>query len=81
MEALSQLKTIAEIASTYKLHPSQVAKWKSQLKNNAEALFTDGRQKQRESKNSEEVNDELYQQIGKLKVELDWMKKKVGFEA
>lgn len=64
----------AQIASRYGVHPTQVAAWKKQLLEHAEELFTDRRRK-----DSSEVNEEeLYQQIGRLQMELAWLKKKVA---
>ena len=51
------------------------SKWKSELQKNASGIFT-GEKKSEESKQAKQV-DELYRQIGQLKVENDWMKKKV----
>ena len=76
MEALSQLKTITEIAEEYELHPTQVSKWKTALEKNAEEIFLDKRK--HKNKSEEKKVDQLYRQIGKLQVEKDWMKKKVG---
>ncbi len=78
LETLSGLKTIAEIASKYELHPTQVSKWKRQLEENAESVFENGRSKSKETKESEKQVDELHRQIGEQKVAIDWLKKKVG---
>lgn len=76
LEAVKEHKTISQIASEYGVHPNQVGKWKKQLLNQLPELFADGRKK--ESLDNEQLTAELYQQIGQLKVELDWLKKKVG---
>jgi transposase-like protein len=75
IEALKEQKTINEIASQYQIHPNQVTKWKSQLIEDAGKVFEDKRTKKQDDKPSE---DKLYQQIGQLQVELDWLKKKSG---
>jgi putative transposase len=75
MEAISGRKTIQEIAADYAIHPIQVSQWKRQLLDGARELFTRGKQ----SKDKEEVQAkeaELFQQIGKLQMELEWLKKK-----
>lgn len=79
LEVLSGLKTTAEIASKYELHPTQVSKWKRQLEENAESIFEDNRSKFNEEKKSEKAVDELHRQIGQQKVEIDWLKKKIGY--
>ena len=74
--ALSNTQTVAEIASTYKIHPVQITKWKGQLQKNASEFFQDKRKKNPEDKS--QLIEELYKQIGQRNVELDWLKKKVG---
>ena len=74
LEAISGERRIAEIASETGVHPNQISKWKKQVLEELPGLFTDGRKKQ--ERNSEELESELYKQIGQLKVELDWLKKK-----
>jgi len=73
LAAYRQDKTISQLAAQFKVHPAVISRWKSQLLDNAEAIFQDGRsQKKQDTPNV----DELYQKIGKLEVELDWIKKK-----
>jgi transposase len=74
LEAVRGEKTLAELSSTFRVHPNQICKWKKQLLESLPDLFTDRRKKK--EKDSEELVDELYRQIGQLKVELDWLKKK-----
>jgi len=74
LEAIKGLKTISEIASGYEVHPNQVSQWKRQLRDGLEDVFTDPRQSGR---SEEKEKDRLYQEIGRLKVELDWLKKKL----
>lgn len=76
LAALSNNHTIAELAGLHGVHPTQIAKWKTQLLKNAEELFGDRRKKEHFDK--ERVIEELYRQIGQQKVEVDWLKKKVG---
>ena len=71
-------KTIAELASQYEVHPSQIAKWKKQLLESVPEIFSCRRQNERQDQ--EALTAQLYQQIGQLKVELDWLKKKSGFD-
>lgn len=72
-------KTVNEIASTYSVHPNQVTTWKKQALSIIPDAFSSRLARQAES--GEELKARLYQQIGQLKVELDWLKKKVGLEA
>ena len=75
LEALRERKTLSELASQYDLHPNQIANWKQQLLDQADELFVDGRKK-RKKDDHEALEAQLYQQIGQLKVENDWLKKK-----
>lgn len=74
LEAIRGERTIAEIASENGVHPNQISMWKKQALEELPGLFSDGRKKREQ--NSEELESELYKQIGQLKVELDWLKKK-----
>jgi transposase-like protein len=76
LEAIKGLKTINEIASEAEVHPTQVNLWKKQLLEEIPSLFTSSRSQKQ--KNDEDLTAALYQQIGQLKVELDWVKKKSG---
>ena len=71
-------KTIAELASEYQVHPNQVTQWKKQLLESLPEIFS--RRRRNEQHEQEELMAQLYQQIGQLKVELDWLKKKPGFD-
>mgnify|MGYP001810101761 FL=1 len=74
MEAISGRKTLQEIAADHAVHPIQVSQWKKQLLEGASDLFTQGRKTQ--SKDESQAKDaELFQQIGKLQMELEWLKK------
>jgi len=66
-------KTIAEPAGQYEVHPSRIAGWKKQLLESLPEIFSCRRPKEQQAQ--EELTEQLYQQIGQLKVELDWLKK------
>ena len=74
LEAVKGEKTISQIASEYGVHPNQIGQWKKRLLEDLPGLFSDRRRK--EEKEDAAETDELYRQIGQLKVELDWLKKK-----
>lgn len=76
LEAIKGEKTISELASQYELHPNQISNWKKQLLEGVPEIFS--RSKKVAIKSQESQTDELYRQIGQLKVELDWLKKKSG---
>jgi putative transposase len=73
LEAAKGEKTIAQLSSEFGVHANQIQQWRKQLLEELPRLFSDRRSKQ--EKNEEELRSELYQQIGQLKVELDWLKK------
>ena len=72
-------KTIAELAGQYEVHPNQITKWKKQLIESLPEIFSRCRQKDR--RRQDELTEHLYQQIGQLKVELDWLQKKSGLDS
>ena len=76
LEALQGLKTVHEIASTYGVHPTQIAHWKHRLHKEMPEIFSARRAKR--AHDQEAVEAQLSQQIGQRKVELDWVKKKAG---
>jgi len=75
LEALKGLQTINEIASQNSVHPSQVSTWKKQLLEEGPAVFGQETVRQRKAQTVRET--ELFEQIGRLKMELEWLKKKV----
>ncbi len=70
--------TINEISSQFGVHPNQISKWKKQAIEELYSVFSGKRE--RNKKEQKELTEELYKQIGQLKVELDWIKKKSGFD-
>ena len=74
LEAVRGEKTLSQIASEYGVHANQIGQWKKRLLEELPGLFSDRRR--REGKEDEAQADELYRQIGQLKVELDWLRKK-----
>ena len=76
MEAFKGQRTINEISSHYGIHPNQVNQWKKQAVEGLPDVFSTRRL--RAAEEDEVLKAQLYQQIGQLKVELDWVKKKAG---
>ena len=76
IEAIRGEKTLSQLGSQFKLHPIQIAKWRKLALEQMPELFVDGRT--RKGPGADTDSDTLYQEIGRLKVELDWLKKKVG---
>ena len=76
LEAIRGEKTSSQIASQYQVHPAQISQWKKQLlEHSCEVFRGSGKHAKRETGPSPE---ELYSQIGQMKVEIDWMKKKAA---
>jgi transposase len=67
-------KTVAELAGQHDVHPTLIHGWKKQLLAGAESIFADGAKVANDD--AEALQAQLYQEIGRLKVELDWVKKK-----
>ena len=76
LEAIKGQRAVQEIASHYEVHPTLVTHWKKQLLEGAAEIFSNGKRAAADAE--EELKAELYQQIGKLQVEVDWLKKKSG---
>jgi len=72
--ALREDKTLAELASQFGVHPNQITDWKRQVLDTLPEAFQ--RKRKAEARSAEEHEARLYQQIGQLQVELDWLKKK-----
>jgi len=78
IEAIHGLKTMNELAAEFGIHPNQISLWKKQLCEAAPEIFSTRRS--RNGRSEEIMKDNLYQEIGRLKVELDFLKKKFGYE-
>jgi len=75
IEAIKGLKTVPEIASRHEVHPSQVHTWKRHAVDGLPGLFADG---VRAQDDQEQLISSLYEQVGRLQVQLQWLKKKSG---
>ena len=77
LSAVQERKTVSELAVQFAVHPTQIHQWKKQLVAEAADLFRDGRTAKEVAVSAEE-HSELYEQIGRLKMELEWLKKKAS---
>lgn len=75
LAAIKGDKTMAQLSSEFGVHTNQIQQWKKRLLSEAPSLFSNRRRKS--ERDAEELQAELYRQIGQLKVELDWLKKRV----
>ena len=76
LEAIRGERTLTQLASQYHVQPNLVGQWRKTAQEQLAELFVDGRKGMRRDEDSEK--DAPYEQIGRLEVELDWLKKKVG---
>ena len=74
LEAIKGYSSINDLAKEYKVHPNQISLWKKQLLENLPGVFDNQRGPKTEA--NTELADQLYRQIGKLQVEVEWLKKK-----
>ena len=78
LDAIKGQKTIGELSAEYGVHPNQIGQWKKTLLKDSAELFARG--KDRDAAAQEAKKERLYQQIGKLQVELEWLKKTAGYQ-
>jgi transposase-like protein len=78
LDAVKGQKTISELATEYGVHPNQIGQWKKTLIGGSAELFARGKDHDVEAHEAEK--ERLYQQIGKLQVELEWLKKTAGYK-
>lgn|SRR5512146_969657 len=74
LEALKGQKTLNELAAEFGVHPVQIAQWKRQAQEGLTSVFASP--PSRQGNTDQALIEQLYQQIGQLKVELDWLRKK-----
>ena len=78
LAAVKEVKTVSELASQFKIHPTQIHQWKRLLLERAEEVFSTPGTAARNSDEQEALQAKLYEEIGRLKVELEWVKKKAA---
>ena len=76
LEAIGELKTTSQIASEHDIHPTLIRKWKKQLREEGSVIFNNPVNQKKQEKQQDMREAELYEQIGRLKMELEWLKKK-----
>lgn len=74
LEAAKEQKTLSQLGSEYELHPTQISEWKRQLLQSSNQVF--GKAANKADSEQSKVEIELYEQIGRLKMEIEWLKKK-----
>jgi transposase len=72
LESIKEDRTLPELASEFKVHPNQISKWKKHFQDNVANIFAEST-----ADNQQEIIAQLYEEIGRLKVELDYLKKRV----
>lgn len=73
-EAIEGRYTLSELSAKYEVHQNMISRWKQEALEGLSDIFS--KRKSKDDKDSEKEKDELYKQIGQLKVEVDWLKKK-----
>ena len=76
LEALKERSTMTELCQKYELHPNQISKWKKDFLENAKSFL--GPSKGKSNGAGDGANEELYTKIGRLQMEIDFLKKKLG---
>lgn len=75
LEAIKEVRTLSELSSLFGVHPTVIAHWKRMLVQGASTVFSMGAGGN--ARSEEELTKPLYEQIGRLQMEVDWLKKKV----
>jgi transposase-like protein len=77
LEAIREKKTINEIASSYDVHPVQVGRWKKQLLEGIDSIFESSSKNKKAIDERASIESSLNEKIGRLTMELEWLKKKL----
>jgi putative transposase len=76
LEAAKEIETLNQLSGKYEVHPSQISEWKHQLLDEGPSVFSNPTSRQQQAQVA--LQSELYEQIGRLQMELEWLKKKVA---
>lgn len=76
LEAIKESKTIAELSSQFAVHPTQIKQWRQVMEQQGDRLYSERDQKKEREK--DDLIRRLYEQVGKLQIQIDWLKKKMG---
>jgi transposase-like protein len=76
LDSLNGQQTVSELAGKYEVHPMQISKWRKEFLKEAPRIFSNGKNRHLEDK--DRLIDELYKEVGRSRVEVEWLKKKVG---
>ena len=71
LEAIKGERSLSELASHYEVHPNQIRKWKKRLLEEMSGIFSDKRRKEKQTEEGDKAK--LYEEIGRLKIEVDWL--------
>lgn len=77
LKAEKEQQTMAQLASEQGVHPNQISRWKQHLLQEGKTLFSDQHKREQQAEQAQR-EAELYEQIGRLKMELEWLKKKLS---
>jgi len=80
LEALRETKTAAQLAAEHQIHPNLISKWKQTALEGMSEFFERGHQQNQKEHDQQEKIDELYQEIGRLTTQVNWLKKKSGLK-
>ena len=76
LEALEGSKTVSQLSSEHEVHPNIIRTWKRQLLEDGPSVFASGGERKQREQEAQEA--ELYEQIGRLKTELEWLQERVA---
>ena len=77
IEALKEQQTLQELANKYEVHPNQISSWKQEFLQNSASVFIPAGNRKGKKKEESVDSCRLYEEIGRLKVEIDFLKKRV----